>query len=170
MGNERGRCEYLMYSQWVYPYMPRYYHPVVPTTNENYLEPYRYNEDLFSYILHEEEEVRSTRDVDRVMKILKRQYQSVYRDAQRGGMDSKLTEYLFRSIVRFVDDNYNNYSGSINERVEKAARQLKKRDPWIFELFNLYSVSPVSQVRITNTILTVSFENLRRGNEVPNPR
>jgi hypothetical protein len=104
------------------------------------------------------------------MKILKRQYQSIYRDAQRGGMDSKLTEYLFRSIVRFVDDNYNNYSGSINERVEKAARQLKKRDPWIFELFNLYSVSPASQVRITNTILTVSFENLRRGNEVPNPR
>ena len=125
---------------------------------------------IFSYILHEEEEVRSTRDVDRVMKILKRQYQSIYRDAQRGGMDSKLTEYLFRSIVRFVDDNYNNYSGSINERVEKAARQLKKRDPWIFELFNLYSVSPASQVRITNTILTVSFENLRRGNEVPNPR
>ncbi|MEH7474226.1 hypothetical protein V7158_21120, partial [Priestia megaterium] len=127
-------------------------------------------EDLFSYILHEEEEVRSTRDVDRVMKILKRQYQSIYRDAQRGGMDSKLTEYLFRSIVRFVDDNYNSYSGSINERVEKAARQLKKRDPWIFELFNLYSVSPASQVRITNTILTVSFENLRRGNEVSNPR
>lgn len=170
MGNERGRCECLMYSQWVYPYMPRYYHPVVPTTNENYLEPYRYNEDLFSYIPHEENEVRSTRDVDRVMKILKRQYQSIYRDAQRGGMDSKLTEYLFRSIVRFVDDNYSNYSGSINERVEKAARQLKKRDPWIFELFNLYSASPASQARIINTILTVSFENLRRGNDVPNPR
>ncbi|MFP7735020.1 hypothetical protein ACLHDF_16695 [Priestia aryabhattai] len=160
-----------MYSQWVYPYVPhRYYHPVIPTTNENYLEAYRYNEDLFSYVPHEEEEVRPTRDVDRVMKILKRQYQSIYKDAQRGGMDSKLTEYLFRSIVRFVDDNYSSYSGSINERVEKAAQQLKKCEPWIFELFNLYRVSPASQVRITNTILTVSFENLRRGNEVSNPR
>ncbi|TYR80807.1 hypothetical protein FZC66_10625 [Priestia megaterium] len=158
----------MYYNQWDYPYFvpnyqtSQYYYPVAPTTNDSYLEPYRYNESIFSYVQYDEEFERPTRDVDRVMKILRRQYPNIYREAQRDGMDGKLTEYLFRSMVRFVDGHYDNFTGSINERVERAAHQLKRRNPWIFEVMSLYNVSPVSRVRITNTVLTVAFESLRR--------
>lgn len=168
----------MYYYHWSYPdYTPNYhtmpqYTYAVPTINTSYEEPYRYDESQYAYLPHQAEFIRATKDVDRVMKILKRQYRSIYREAQRGGMDDKLTEYLFRSIVRFVDDNYSSFTGTINQKVEKAYRQLQRKEPWIFEIMTLYSVSPASQARITTTVLTVAFEHLRKnpGPGAPNPR
>lgn len=50
--------------------MPQYTY-AVPTINTSYEEPYRYDESQYAYLPHQAEFIRATKDVDRVMKILK---------------------------------------------------------------------------------------------------
>lgn len=104
---------------------------------------------------------RNIQDVNRVMTILRTQHQHLYQELARHGMDIRLINYLFFSIVSFVDETYDRYTGTLEQKITQAERALRRRNPWIFDIMNVYAVSPASQARIVNMVLRVSFQNLR---------
>ncbi|CAM3740675.1 hypothetical protein [Mesobacillus zeae] len=112
----------------------------------------------FSY---EMDSFRTAVDVNRVMRILNQQHRNLYREIERGGMERKLSEYLFRSMVTYVDENFNRFTGNIEQKIAQASRQLSRRHPWIFDIMRIYNVSPASQNRIVDGVLRVAFRNLR---------
>lgn len=108
-----------------------------------------------------EEEERTPQDVTRVMNILHAHYGHLYQELTRLGMDYRLVNYLFRSIVMFVDETYDQYTGTLDQRVTQAERALRRQRAWIFEIMNLYGAAPATQGRVVDTILRVSFQSLR---------
>lgn len=143
------------------PYMGAYQYgyPTVPISYWG-MQPYHnpYESPGFT-----DEIDRNAQDVNRVMNILHTQHQNLYQELIHLGMDRRLINYLFRSIVSFVDETYDRYTGTIEQKIAQAGRALRRRDPWIFDIMNIYSVSPAAQARILDTILRVSFRNLRQG-------
>ncbi|BAU27404.1 hypothetical protein DFP93_102350 [Aneurinibacillus soli] len=131
-----GYAAYPSYAGWEYPYGERAYS-------------------------ESEEEDRNTQDVTRVMNILHTHYGHLYQELTRLGMDYRLVNYLFRSIVVFVDETYDRYTGTIDQKITQAERALRRQRAWIFDIMSLYAVSPATQARVLDTILRVSFQFLR---------
>ncbi|MFC3884146.1 hypothetical protein ACFOU2_11845 [Bacillus songklensis] len=159
----------MQYNQWFNPHMGMANPPIYQNLYTAravypsfYGQPNGYVQQAYDgFEYYDEETMRTPEDVNRVMRVLNQQYGTIYTEIQRGGMDRKLADYLFRSTVTFADENYNNYTGNIDQKIEQASRQLQRREPWIFDIMRIYSVSPASQIRIVNTVLRASFENLR---------
>lgn len=109
-----------------------------------------------------DEDSRSAQDVNRVMGLINARYESFYRRLMSAGMSRALARYLFRSIVTFVDINYNKYKGTIENKTTAAFNDLRRQQPWIFFVMRSYGIPQTAINQIVTTIIRFSFNNLRK--------
>lgn len=115
------------------------------------------------------EEMRAPQDVERVIRQINQRAAREINEIVRIGMDRKLLDYLIRSMVIYIDRNYNRYQGNRQQKIQMAERDLRRNLPWVFDIMNLYSVSPATQARLVNIVVTTSIDGLRRPPVPPTP-
>lgn len=113
---------------------------------------------------------RAPRDVDRVIKLINQKSSRDIEEIIRIGVDSRLVDYIIRVMVEFIDRNYNRYRGSRQQRIEEAKRDIRRNMPWIFDIMRIFSVSPATQQRLFDSIVSTSIDELRRQPKPPMPR
>lgn len=122
-------------------------------------EDLRDNEEL-EYLVEAEE--RSAADVDRVMASIEPRQRALFDQLERLGIRRTLSRYMVRNIVMFVDTNYNKYRGTIQQKVTASLNDLRRQYPWIFFVMRAYGVPAGTINQAVRSILTYSFQNLRR--------
>jgi hypothetical protein len=113
---------------------------------------------------------RAPQDVNRVMRIIYRSAAREIAEIIRAGMDRRLLDYLIRSMVTFIDRNYDRYRGTLQQKVQAATRDIRRELYWIFDIMRIFGISPATQARLTNSVVTISFQNLRTAPPPPTPR
>ena len=114
-----------------------------------------------------EDYTRARADIDRVMRMLQTQLANEYNTIIRAGLDRRLLNYMVETIVTYVDRNYYKYRGTMQQKIQAAGADIRRDIPWMFRIMQLYGISPATLMRFVNSILRISFENLRRPAPMP---
>lgn len=117
------------------------------------------NSDFDSMTRSEE---RAPQDVNRVIIDLERRFGNIYRELQSAGIDRRLVRFLVRKIVEYVDRNFNKYTGTVERKTNALIRDLRRDNPCIFEIMNVFGINPNRVNNIMRTIIAFAFDNLRR--------
>ncbi|MEG0775545.1 MAG: DUF4397 domain-containing protein [Clostridium sp.] len=103
---------------------------------------------------------RAPKELNDVMKDFSKKYDNIYADLEKFGLDRKVSEYLVRLMLDYVNKNHDRYKGTVRKRANMAARDLNLLCPWIFDIMSCLKVPDRKTVDITITIVTYGFENL----------
>lgn len=135
--------------------------------DENENEDYEEFENQESDDEPTEDYTRARADIERVMRIIQMQLAADYNTIVRAGIDRRLLNYMVETIVTYIDRNYYKYRGTIQQKVQSAAADIRRDIPWIFRIMQLYGIAPATISRFINSVLRISFENLRRPAQTP---
>lgn len=133
-------------------------------------EDYNYqdlDEEIEAYTL--EDNYRAQSDIDRVIKLINRESQNQINELERIGIDKRLISYIIKTMVTYIDKNYNKYKGTFEQKVEIAVRDIRKDLHWIFEILQVFSASPATIARLTDIVVRTSLKKLRPENPIQPP-
>jgi hypothetical protein len=117
-----------------------------------------------------EDEGRSQVDVDRVVGILNRVARNDIRELEKIGIDRRLLNYFIRTAVGYIDRNYNRYNGTIEQKINTVAGDLRRDLNWMFEIMQIFGAPLATVTRLIDGTARVSFQNLRQIQPAATPR
>ncbi|GIM28382.1 hypothetical protein CPJCM30710_10480 [Clostridium polyendosporum] len=168
MQNHNGfyQCPYAMWPYYYnYPIAPTYrYHQ--PVRSEFYRQMEDQKEETpidsdMNYIL--KNETRPKEDVDRVIELIETRLRDEYVEITASGLDEKLLRYLVKTIVEYIDENYDKYNEerSTNGKVVTIINDLRNKLPWIFEILKLFGVVLTTITNFISRVVLITFENIK---------
>lgn len=116
-----------------------------------------------------EDAPRSVQDVNRVVNAFEIRFRNLIDELQRAGIDRRLLRFLIRTVVAYIDDNFNRYRGTLERKINAAIRDIRLQLPWIISILRVFGVLPRRIVEILREIVSFAFQNLRRPMPVPAP-
>lgn len=129
-----------------------------------------YYEDLdYDDMDYFEDAPRSVQDVNRVVNAFEARFRNLISELQRAGIDRRLIRFLIRTVVAYIDDNFNRYRGTLDRKTNAAIRDIRLQLPWIISIFRVFGILPRRIIEILRDILSFAFQNLRGPIPMPAP-
>jgi hypothetical protein len=98
--------------------------------------------------------------VARILGLMDSEFESVYRELLRSGMNRRMARYLFGLVVTYTVRNASRYTGNIDQRVTSIFNNLRGQIPWIFIIFRGYGI-PTGRVNdIVRSLIRFTLQNL----------
>lgn len=110
---------------------------------------------------------RASQDVTRVIGYIEQRVSQEIGEIVRIGMDRKLLDYLIRTMVQYIDKNYDRYQGLVPRRVEMALFDMKRDLGWVFDIMRIYHVSSSTENRLLDKLARAAVQDLRQHPTMP---
>lgn len=94
--------------------------------------------------------------------VMKRAAQEID-EIKRVGMDTKLLDYLIRTMVQYINKNSDRYQGSIQRKAEMAIFDMKRDLGWAFDLMRIYNISFATENRLLDKLAKAAVQDLQPG-------
>lgn len=94
-----------------------------------------------------EESDRNIKDIENFIKEVIDDIADDIKALENMGADKKVLKYLVNVIGMYLYKNNDKFMGPIERRIEAAVMELKKDLKWVFELLELFGVTPEEAVR-----------------------
>lgn len=149
------------YRNWPYSHMPNYKvqnpYPFYNTMATGYHENlYESSSDSF-----EEAMMRQRpQDINRIMALVNRQFENYYIELQSYGVPRIVTSNIFRSIVAYVLENENKYTGNLDQRTNALFNAYLRDNVIIFIILRGYGVPSNRINQMIRTIIRFVLENI----------
>ncbi|MBM7687161.1 hypothetical protein [Defluviitalea raffinosedens] len=149
------------YRNWPYSHMPNYKvqnpYPFYNTMATGYHENlYESSSDSF-----EEAMMRQRpQDINRIMALVNRQFENYYIELQSYGVPRIVTSNIFRSIVAYVLENENKYTGNLDQRTNALFNAYLRDNVIVFIILRGYGVPSNRINQMIRTIIRFVLENI----------
>lgn len=100
-------------------------------------------------------------DITRTVEILNQRALREFDEITRVGMDRKLLDYINRTLIQYIDKNYDRYQGTISRKTELSIFDIKRDLIWVFDILRIYNISPSTESRLLDKASRIALQNLR---------
>ncbi len=102
-------------------------------------------------------------DVNRIINLVNTQFTNLYQELQRQGLNTNVTQNIFKTVVTYTANNYSRFPGTIEATSLSLINELKRTNSWIFNTMRSHGVPEYRVNQILRSIIIFVLNILKEG-------
>lgn len=123
----------------------------------NPYQPVPYNQNQIDYYYH----YRQQNEVNRIYQAFRQEHPELINELETLGMDEQLITYISRAVIQYTFAHANQYSGTVNNRINNIYESMLRQLPWLIYLFRAYHLSGNQMRRIVRAMIRFTLQQIR---------
>lgn len=128
---------------------------------DNFNERYETSEDfLVRYPIYGEDNIRAKKDMEKITKVI---FEEISRDLKflEGlPITKELMHFVIRVLADYINKNHVKFIDPIEMKIDGLMKALKKDLYWVFEILELFGVSPETAVSFVEKVVSIFLREI----------